>query len=1063
MSEVRYLLNLMKLKRVVLTLFTITLNACGGGGGSDSAPEPRDSSHPGASTYAAYCSGCHGTEGQGLSASALNDIAYPIEQLTTTISDTMPPANTSACEGSCASNVADYILTAFTEPDSDDGSEDSNDDDGQDTENPDDLTSFYSQVIEPEIVQTKCVLCHTNGGLAQETRLILSAGVDNATQNMNIFSTLYDSDANIHSQILSKARGGSAHGGGVQLTCDDSDFQNLESFLQMLGGPASPGDVICSGALFEGVSLTSSRETLRRAALIVAGRFPTDDEYNLAETNDSGLRTAIRGLMVGENFHEFLVRGSNDNLLSKALAGDGDLKFADRHDVHYPELSNRSYAANIAAQEGDESAGGEFISLLNGFRYAGAMAPLKLIAHIVENDLPYTEILTANYTMVNPDSNIIFRSGLEFDNPEDLTTFKPGKNQGQILENRDTVVIREDKSLGPQVLSHGGFIDYPHAGLLNDLGLLNRYPSTDTNRNRGRARFAYYQYQNFDIEKSAARTTDPEDLADTNNPTLNNPACTVCHTVMDPVAGAFQNYDNTGHYRGATGGLNSLPTSYTKAQDSLYQLGDLWFRDMLEPGFGSLGETITETENTLQILAQQMVANEQFAQSAVSFWWPTIMTASLQEAPEQITDDDYQAKLTTYEAQQKTVSELAQQFSGGFYGGSPYNVKDLLVDMMMSNWFRAETSVSALSSDSEKSLAGVGIGRLLTPEELALKTNALVGAAWGETINNSRIDPRYNHLKDTFNTYYGGIDSFGITSRATELTALMSNVALTQALEMSCPIVVADFSLNTNDRRIFKSISKYTTPLTEASVQFEIDNQGFTKAFSANVVITNTGDKRLRITLENPSGNGNQNSRKLYLDKISVRAPDGSIIISFEGEDLMMVGGVAVDHDGSTAGGTNNDNGIATWAFTSGYLEIPMSFASSGTYQVSAHAYGNTLSDGIPPLLSVSINALDASSGSGGEMLIKNQLRELHASFLGEHLAIDSDELSASYQFFVTTWENRWESGADFNVQASSEETCAAPEGTNFSNDDLIDPQHMLATWSRMVLFFMTDYKFLHE
>ena len=291
----------------------------------------------------------------------------------------------------------------------------------------------------------------------------------------------------------------------------------------------------------------------------------------------------------------------------------------------------------------------------------------------------------------------------------------------------------------------------------------------------------------------------------------------------------------------------------------------------------------------------------------------------------------------------------------------------------------------------------------------------------------------------------------------------MSNVALTQALEMSCPIVITDFSRDTDDRKIFKGISKYTTPLTDANVQFDINNQDAPKPFNADIVITNAGDKRLRLSLENPSGNGNQNSRKIYIDKLTLKAPDGSTAISFEGEDLISVGGVAIDHDGSTAGGTNNDNGIDTWAFTSGYLEIPVSLASSGTYQITTNAYGNTLSDGISPLLSASINALEPSSGSGGEMLIKNQLRELHATFLGEDLAIDSEELAASYQLFVTTWQNRWESGADFNVQASSEETCTAPEGMNFSDDDLVDPQHMLATWSRMMLFFMTDYKFLHE
>ena len=49
------------------------------------------------------------------------------------------------------------------------------------------------------------------------------------------------------------------------------------------------------------------------------------------------------------------------------------------------------------------------------------------------------------------------------------------------------------------------------------------------------------------------RTTDPVALADTHNPTLHNRNCTVCHTVMDPVAGAFQNYSDEGHYKNRLG------------------------------------------------------------------------------------------------------------------------------------------------------------------------------------------------------------------------------------------------------------------------------------------------------------------------------------------------------------------------------------------------------------------------------------------------------------------------------------------------------------------------------
>ena len=104
--------------------------------------------------------------------------------------------------------------------------------------------------------------------------------------------------------------------------------------------------------------------------------------------------------------------------------------------------------------------------------------------------------------------------------------------------------------------------DYPHAGILNTTVFLQRYPSTATNRNRARSRWTYYHFLGLDIEKSAPRTTDPEALADTNNPTLFNPACTVCHQVLDPVAGAFQNYGDEGFYRDQWEGLDSLDGHY---------------------------------------------------------------------------------------------------------------------------------------------------------------------------------------------------------------------------------------------------------------------------------------------------------------------------------------------------------------------------------------------------------------------------------------------------------------------------------------------------------------------
>ena len=190
-------------------------------------------------------------------------------------------------------------------------------------------------------------------------------------------------------------------------------------------------------------------------------------------------------------------------------------------------------------------------------------APLELIAHVVEGDLPYTEILTADYVMANPMSAVGYGASTRFDDPEDVHEFKPSRyaryyRPGDGFEIEYDPVVEADR-----VVSTGPLLtDYPHSGVLNTKVFLERYPTTATNRNRARSRWTYYHFLGLDIEKSASRTTDPAALADTNNPTMFNPACTVCHRVLDPVAGAFQNYGDEGLYKDKWGGVDSLDDFY---------------------------------------------------------------------------------------------------------------------------------------------------------------------------------------------------------------------------------------------------------------------------------------------------------------------------------------------------------------------------------------------------------------------------------------------------------------------------------------------------------------------
>ena len=304
----------------------------------------------------------------------------------------------------------------------------------------------FREHISGPIVQTKCVNCHVEGGQSGNTRLVFvpSSNPDHETYNLQVikeFLTKVDDGANL---ILNKIQG-VAHGGGVQVAAGTVDYENMERFLELLGEDVTPV-TLTPQTLFDTVRMAPVRKTLRRAALIFAGRVPTDAEYAAAQGGAEALRATIRGLMKGPEFHEFLIRGANDRLLT-----DRRGTVIDHHADFLVDFSNEAWRrASEGHARGDER---YFFDWNDRVQHGARRAPLELIAHVVENDLPYTEILTADYIMANP-------------------------------------------------------------------------------------------------------------LADTNNPTLRNPACTVCHRIMDPVAGAFQNYGDDGWYKDQWGGLDSLDDFY---------------------------------------------------------------------------------------------------------------------------------------------------------------------------------------------------------------------------------------------------------------------------------------------------------------------------------------------------------------------------------------------------------------------------------------------------------------------------------------------------------------------
>ena len=177
---------------------------------------------------------------------------------------------------------------------------------------------FFLNHISGPIVQAKCVNCHVEGGVSGYTRLVFqpASNTDHAALNLATIKNFLASVEDGANRILNKIQG-VGHGGGVQVPAGSADFANMQQFLGLLGygGGSDPG--LSPETLFDTVTMASPGRTLWKASLIFGGTIPTREEREAVDNGtEVGLRAAIRNLMTGTGFHQFLLRASNDRLLT---------------------------------------------------------------------------------------------------------------------------------------------------------------------------------------------------------------------------------------------------------------------------------------------------------------------------------------------------------------------------------------------------------------------------------------------------------------------------------------------------------------------------------------------------------------------------------------------------------------------------------------------------------------------------------------------------------------------------------------------------------------------------
>ena len=854
----------------------------------------------------------------------------------------------------------------------------------------------FDAELEAAVVQTKCIMCHVEGGLARNSALQFQR--TNTASSLNNFASL---SAYIEEKgaelLLAKVSGGEGHAGGMQLERGSESFSALEAIAAEISaldnptyysfGGSSDGATARQASFLTEVMLEPRQKTLRRATLLMQGRLPTLQETD-AVVSDATLRQALRNLMQGPEFRDFVVKATNDRLLiNGSMFGpidQGRPNFLTLRNFDY-ENQNTPLASSVKNRLDRAS-----------YRVAG-----ELLAYVVENGKPYTEILTADYTMVTPTLNEMLGGDAVFSSQDDERVFKPAKIVGYYQDPSLKRLESDSNSQAPYEASGDPVKNYPHAGILTDLGFLNRYPTTATNRNRARSRWVFYHFLDIDIEKSSQRPTDEAALKDQNNPTMNNPNCTVCHAILDPVAGAFQNWGIDNLYR--PNGYDTLDGFYKhpSSGNSLYRSGDLWYRDMRSPGL--FDAKITERDSTLAELAKLIIKEEGFYSAAPKFWWSAIFGEPMIERPAVESDQGYAEKYAAYSAQQSAVSEFASILRRNL------DAKEMLTEMLMSAWFSGEQSITTTFTGAH-SLSYLGGKQLLDPEQLSKKTRALTGVAW-----RTRLTPQnFVHWpSENIGVLLGGIDGSSVTERAVELTPLLATLTLTHAAETSCLATIREFELPKNARRLFTYVNESTSPESSFSELIVVPSTSPTDYRSMTITADlPVGPASFRVDFTNDYCDYQDGrcleDRNMYVKSLSIAGPSGDVSsVPIRSEDIrFMNSGCRRFHNAGD--GTE----LLVW-WGNCYAEFSIQLTEPGK-----HTFTAVLSADLPSItggfaegmLSARSEIPLSEIENSSTIQIKRQIGHLYDRLLGESNETSPDDIDLAYDIYLASRQSWLES-----------------------------------------------------
>ena len=300
----------------------------------------------------------------------------------------------------------------------------------------------------------------------------------------------------------------------------------------------------------------SNTKLLRRMSLDVRGSLPTLEEYSMVQGDDVNWSLVADTLLDDPDFEEHLVHRFADLWHTRVDSFDivSDDFNLDAHDWWFP--FNRTI--------GEE--------------------PLRLMAHIAYNDLPWTEIVTSDTVMANDLTASIFP-----------------------IEYADGI---EPEELSPSNLSNWKEAYYtdgrPPVGILSTNGLWWRYPTDAFNMNRTRAAMITKMLLCDDyLARPIDFSASDDILENTETAIKEDPSCLTCHASLDPLSSAMFGFWWIERY-------NPLEATYYHPERELMGMemmgvSPAWFGTPVL-GFAQVGEQIANDIRFSQCTVRQSLS-----------------------------------------------------------------------------------------------------------------------------------------------------------------------------------------------------------------------------------------------------------------------------------------------------------------------------------------------------------------------------------------------------------------------------------------------------------------------